>query len=265
MLTDYHIHSRTSIDSKEEIENYCKKAIELGFSEICITNHHEWESVDNGTYNYAMTDEQAEECFAEILEMRKKYPNLKIKFGVEIGYYENREKEILDFIKKFPFDYILGAVHVMDGRFITGEDLVEASKEESIEVYRRYFELLTKAVKFGYMDSIAHIDLPRKQTPLEFSEYKEFVLPLIEVMKEKDMFFEINTGGFRRHMKEQYPTLEFLRLLRESGLTKITMGSDCHSVEEFGCKVQESIDFLKEEGFSGIYTFDKRKPIFNKF
>lgn len=265
MLIDYHIHSNTSVDSAVNIEDYCKKATELGFSEICVTNHHEWESVRDETYNYAMTEEQLNEYYAEILELRKKYPNLKIRFGVEVGYYENKEEEILEFVNKHSFDFVIGAVHFVDGKGITGEVVNDTPKEEKVRLYKRYFELLTKAVKLGYLDCIAHIDLPLKQTPLDFPDYKEFVLPLIEAMKDKDVLFEINTGGFRRHMNEQYPNIELLRLLKENGLEKVTIGSDCHRVSEFGCKVQEAVDLLKREGFSGIYTFESRKPILNKF
>ena len=42
MFCDYHLHTKYSFDSKEEPENTCEKAIELGISEICFTEHFEF-------------------------------------------------------------------------------------------------------------------------------------------------------------------------------------------------------------------------------
>ena len=39
MLADYHIHSRYSDDSEEEMEIIVLSAIEKGFDEICFTDH----------------------------------------------------------------------------------------------------------------------------------------------------------------------------------------------------------------------------------
>ena len=39
MLADYHIHSRYSDDSEEEMEVIVLSAIEKGFDEICLTDH----------------------------------------------------------------------------------------------------------------------------------------------------------------------------------------------------------------------------------
>ena len=39
MLADYHIHSRYSDDSEEDMEIIVNSAIEKGFDEICFTDH----------------------------------------------------------------------------------------------------------------------------------------------------------------------------------------------------------------------------------
>ena len=46
MKMDYHLHTEFSDDSREPMENQVKRAIELGFEEICFTDH-----VDYGVKN----------------------------------------------------------------------------------------------------------------------------------------------------------------------------------------------------------------------
>ena len=43
MLADYHIHSRYSDDSEEDMEIIVNSAIEKSFDEICFTDHVESE------------------------------------------------------------------------------------------------------------------------------------------------------------------------------------------------------------------------------
>ena len=43
MLVDYHIHTEHSDDSIVPIKAYIKRALELGFDELCFTNHIDYE------------------------------------------------------------------------------------------------------------------------------------------------------------------------------------------------------------------------------
>lgn len=46
--SDYHIHSRFSGDSREDLDEILKKAISLGLKEIAITDHLEKDMIDIG-------------------------------------------------------------------------------------------------------------------------------------------------------------------------------------------------------------------------
>ena len=49
MLVDYHIHTEHSDDSSVPIEDYVKKALEMGYEELCFTNHIDYEVPDNAS------------------------------------------------------------------------------------------------------------------------------------------------------------------------------------------------------------------------
>lgn len=42
MLSDFHVHSKFSADSDENLENIINKAISLNMKDICITDHQDW-------------------------------------------------------------------------------------------------------------------------------------------------------------------------------------------------------------------------------
>ena len=41
MLSDFHVHSKFSADSDENLENIINKAISLNMKDICITDHQD--------------------------------------------------------------------------------------------------------------------------------------------------------------------------------------------------------------------------------
>lgn len=266
MLIDYHIHTNYTIDAKGTVDDFCKSAIAKGFKNICFTNHQEWSSVADRSFKFAISGEGWQQYMAEIESAREKYPELRIGFGVELGYIEQWEKDIVSFPKKYPFDYVLGSLHWVNGRLLSG-----IAKEKPVhgldiaEIYREYFRLLNKIIKMGFFDCIAHFDIVKKNLPrVPFSEYRDEVVECIDSMKEHDIGFELNTMGLNHHCRECYPSPEILQLLQKLGIRKVTIGSDSHSPEMLGYKINQGIDMLKKTGFSEICTFSKRKAEYHK-
>jgi putative hydrolase len=79
LRADYHIHSVYSKNrhGKSTIEEIVKKAIELGLEEIAITDH------GPKHYMYGIKRSRITEAKNEIVELRKKFPQIKILFGAE--------------------------------------------------------------------------------------------------------------------------------------------------------------------------------------
>jgi histidinol-phosphatase (PHP family) len=263
MLINYHIHTNYSVDATGTVDDYCKKAIALGFEEICITNHQEWKSAAEGTYRYAIREEGWDRLISEIDQAKKKYPLLKIRLGVELGYSKEYKSEILEFSKKYPFDYVIGSIHWV-GELLYAD--IKMPDEISIEErHRIYFTELNDLIKLKYCDCIGHFDVLHKSTPyLPLIKYRSLIDKCIKSMKENEVGFELNTGGWRFPNKESYPNTEMLKLLHDSGIRKVSIGSDCHNPEDFASGITRGLKLLKKTGFKEIYTFSKRKAIPHK-
>lgn len=76
---DYHVHSVYSKNNhgKSTIEENVEKAIELGLEEIAVSDHGPKHAL------YGIKKENIKKAKDEIIELRKKYPNIKILYGIE--------------------------------------------------------------------------------------------------------------------------------------------------------------------------------------
>jgi histidinol-phosphatase (PHP family) len=249
-MKDYHIHPGYSLDAEGEIFQYVELAIKLGYKEIGFTPHLEISQRRKEKDDFiklkdkivSMRSDWLTHYFSEIERARKKYPKIKIWAGIEVGYYEEEEEDLRAIIKKYPFDYLLGAIHSLAGISITEKKENEELKRNYPDVnnyLQKYFQLLKKAIESNLFTHIAHIDIYKKFGYLLFGEkikelgikYLETILPL---MKKKNISLEINTAGLRQPFKETYPSIEIIRMVRRVGIKKVIIGSDTHYLKDFG-------------------------------
>lgn len=249
-MRDYHIHPGYSLDAEGSLEDYVKMAIKLNYKEIGFTPHLEISKKRKETDDFIKLNNQIVDMrsnwlshyFLEIERIRKKYKEIKIKAGIEVGYYEEEEEEIREIVKKYPFDYILGAIHSLDSISITeakeNDKLIKAFSDVN-QYLERYFYLLRKAIESKIFTHIAHIDIYKKFGYKIFGkDIKELGLKslkgILKLMKERGISLEINTSGFRQTFKEIYPSEEVIRLCKRIGIKRYLIGSDTHYLKDFG-------------------------------
>ncbi|MFX1299017.1 MAG: histidinol phosphate phosphatase, partial [Promethearchaeota archaeon] len=76
-----------------------------------------------------------------------------------------------------------------------------------------------------------------------------------------DLTMEINTGGLRKEIKEQYPSFEIIEEMYELGIP-ILLGSDAHNPNEVGYKFIKMLKLLRKLGYNKLAHFYKRKRTF---
>ncbi len=113
-MIDCHLHTGITIDATGTMEDYCKKAVELGYKYICFTNHVEMPDLVEGVHDYAMDEGEVEEQHEKFLKL-KSVSGLELGFGIELGYSNETEEKSRQFAKEFSFDFVLGSVHKMFG------------------------------------------------------------------------------------------------------------------------------------------------------
>ena len=112
---------------------------------------------------------------------------------------------------------------------------------------------------------MAHPDYYRKflsmiqANPLTYEEYESSVFKAIESLKRYGVGVEVNSSGYRHGIDDCYPTLDLLKAVKEEGIETVTIGSDSHSVEQLGMRLDDAIRRLEEAGYSHICSFEGRR------
>jgi histidinol-phosphatase (PHP family) len=277
MLLDYHVHPDYSIDAGGSMKEYAQKALTKGLSEICFTTHldlvPERIHLDGyvrvqGEY-LSVRDEWIPQYLQEIADLKQIFSSrgLEILAGVEIDYHPDIVDEIHRVVERYPFDYVLGAVHSLDGYSIAvPEDCRDFCRGKTAEeLCQQYFALVIEAIRCGLFDTIAHLDLYKRFSySLYGKKVEEAHLPVwdqvLAAFTESNVGIEINTGNWRKGLAQPSPSVDQLKDLVSCGLSIVTVGSDAHLPHLVGKDISRAIDFAKAAGCQAIYSYRNRVP-----
>ena len=278
-LEDWHTHSELCHHAKGTIKDYVIKAIDLKLDTIGICDHFPYEFLKNieriPYKEYAISLEEIEDYLLIAENLKEKYKSkINVRIGFEVDFFENQEPALNIHLNKIKdrLDYILGSIHILnfnDGRGAWGFDDSRFKEEYQNygpdNVYLEYFKTqqkMLKSTKFD-LDIISHFDLPKKFN--NFPNVKEpienEVVKTLELIKKRDVAMEINTGGLRKDVKQQYPNKEIIQRMYEHDIP-VLLGSDAHSPESIAYEFKRIINMLKEIGYSQLAHFNKRKTSF---
>ncbi|MEM3696320.1 MAG: histidinol-phosphatase HisJ family protein [Candidatus Bathyarchaeia archaeon] len=258
MLVDYHIHTEVSLDAKGSMEDYVKMAKlkklgEIGFSEH-VTFHHikgcPFLPI-NSTY------------LQNFLNL-KANADLPVKLGAEVDFIPKFTEKIEDFVRKFPFDYVIGAVHFIGEWSVDSPSQInEYSKRDILKVYEEYFSLVKKLCQSQLFDILAHPDLIKIFGFKPKTDFSQILEEAAEAMVKYNVCAEINTSGLRRPCQEIYPSEQFLKILQNHNVP-IVFGSDAHEPNDVGRNFKEAIKLAKKAGYTKVCVFNRREREFVK-
>ncbi len=275
-ISDYHTHNQLCKHAAGSLEDYIKAAIKIGLGEIGFCDHFPMYYLPENIpiEKYAMTMDEFPEYINEAERLNDKYnKKISVKLGIEVDYMERQEEEISNVLKKFSdkLDFVFGASHVLIGRFgawcFDDPYFIENYKIYGIDaIYEQYYDKLYHLVESNLFDVVAHFDLPKKfkKFPKNHDRIFEKVINVLESIKRKDMVIEINTSGFRKDVKEQYPSWDIIREMYNLDIS-IILGSDAHLLTEVGYMFKEVLSELKKIGFNQLVRFTKRKKEYIDF
>lgn len=256
-LPDYHIHTARCGHAGGEMYQYVEQAMKLGLREIGFADHIPmyWLEENERDPSLAMPPERLPEYVAEVEKLRSYYRGITIKLGLEVDFipgYEGEARRVLD---AYPFDYVLGSVHYIDGWGFDNPACIEEYQNHDIdELYRRYFQLVQQAARSGLFNVMAHPDLIKKFGYRPKGDLRGLYAETAGVFAESGVCIEINTAGLRAPVEEIYPALEFLHACQKHGVP-VTAGSDAHAPEQVGRGFDLARSLLVRAGYTGVVLF----------
>ena len=265
--SDCHMHTEFSTDSEAPVRAMADAALTRGLTEICITDHYDKDyplvpDVEGTAFLF-----EPEEYFQTLSEVRDEYAGrLDVRTGIEIGLQPHLGEFYRDFIRKHPFDFVIGSVHLMNGKDPYYGEVFEGRSDR--EVYREMFRLTLENLEaVQEFDVLGHIDYVvrygRKQAE-EYScaEFADEIDAILRKVVEMGKGIELNTGGFKFGLGFCNPHPDIIKRYRELGGEIITVGADAHRPEHVAYDFGRADEILKECGFRYYTVFENRKPVF---
>jgi histidinol-phosphatase (PHP family) len=272
---DYHIHTNHSVDARGAVHEYCEQAQKLRLRELCFTNHCELDAFRNdnvirfGNVQQPLTREGLRKMQREVLRAKELYKRsgLTIKFGLEVGYYEGIESRLQEITDGIDFDFMLGSIHCLDHICIdSSRECAQYFSQYSVkDMLLNYYRAIEALIDSQLFDSIGHLDVYKKYGRdfygTEIHTFPEqYLIKIFSMMVEKKIALEVNAAGYRQ-FNEFYPSPTLMKCARQHGISMITIGSDCHKVEDLSGGIKEALEYARSFGFDAVYTFDKRKSV----
>ena len=118
--------------------------------------------------------------------------------------------------------------------------------------------------KSNLFNIIGHIDLIKIFNFIPKKDIKIIAQKAIKEIKKANITVEINAAGFRKPIKEAYPSHAIMELLSDNNIP-ITFASDAHAPEQIGFKKNEIHKLAKAYGYSTCNAFIKKETIVMKF
>ncbi len=263
MLTDYHIHVERGPYTVAWLREFAQQAEAIGIGDWGISEHaYRFLETHPIFYNEWVRPRQTErmdEYFTMIRQAREE--GLGVKFGIEMDYFPGKEKEIAEFLSRYPFDYVIGSVHWINQ---WGIDLSEMKQEwdkrDVVESWRAYFDRIVALAESKLFDIAGHLDLAKifKYIP----ENQEFLLEQYErvakTLAQCGTCIEISTAGLRKPVEEMYPHPLLLETCWQQGVP-IVFSSDAHCPEDVGADFDQALRLAQKVGYQEIQVFSQRK------
>jgi histidinol-phosphatase (PHP family) len=250
MYVDYHIHPlghQGQPYMEELLIPYLVRAQKLGIKEIGFTDHDEY-------LDYFDLD--------VINSIKNRFPDTAIKFGMEISYRPGREQEIKSMAAWFPFDYLIGSVHDLNGWMFDHPAYRQRYSEWDIDqLYQLYYSVMKKLACSGLFDVIGHLDVIKVFGYRPTKNQAPYIEPVLRAISRAGLVVEVNTAGLRKPCAEIYPSRDLLLRCYEQNIP-VTLGSDAHIESDVGRDLDLAIEILYRTGYRRVTVFSQRKRSF---
>lgn len=262
MFADLHLHTKFSFDSNEEMKNYINASKRKGEPVLGFSEHYDYDAVlDGSEISVADIDEYKK----SLDTLRAGSPDREILFGIEFGYRDDSVLKYRELIEKYDFDYVINSVHTLKergdcfhNRFFEGRPLKDS--------YSDYFRAVLESVKadwdYQIVGHIGYVSRYRtgENVRIRYSDFAEIIDEILSEIIRRDKCLEINTStgsSGSRFLPDEDVIARYISL----GGTKLSFGSDAHTVKDYLRKENEVLSFLKTLGIKQLYYYKKRKPI----
>ena len=240
------------------MEAYIERAIELGLQAFGFSDHN---SLPDGRgANVRMQESELDYYVQRVLDLRFQYRGkIEILLGLEMDFIAGQEDYLAQQIARYPFDYVLGAVHYLDPQCQLNAWSPDCPLPVD-EQYARYFAGVRQLAQSGLCDIIAHFDVVKRSGRQPAARGLAEIPATLAAIAKAGICMEINTSGYRHSelaTPQPYPALPIVAQAIQLGIPLI-VNSDAHTPDQVGMRFPEVAEFLRQHGCRQLARFDRR-------
>ena len=265
MYSDSHMHTAFSVDSQAEPAEMAEAAWRKGLPSVCFTDHMDKDYFEEG--REFVIDTPA--YFAVTGKLKEDFQGrMEIRTGIELGLQPHLADFYRDYVQKWPFDYIIGSIHVIGGKDPYYDDFFEGISDR--EAYRMAFEETWENIRlFQDFHALGHMDYvvrygKRQAEDYDPAQYGDLISEILKELIYRGKGLELNTGGLKYGLPFAHPHPWILKRYRELGGEIVTLGADAHKPEHIAWEFGRAREILESCGFRYYAEFTAGKPEFRK-
>lgn len=242
---DCHIHTNFSMDGKENPEDVVLKAIDLGLSHICITDHMDIFYSDPTVLPFNLRS-----YTATLQALKQKYAHkIYLAVGLEVGFTKKNALENKKKLSGYTFDYIIDSVHdVGDSDCYMPSHFSGADRNT---IYAQYLQAVLQSLDVPYLiHTVGHLgyifrNAPYAQKLITDNAFDALLNVIFAKILARGVILELNTSTYGLN-SATLPNVEILKKYREAGGKKICFSSDAHNLsriaEGYEAAAQNALD-----------------------
>ncbi len=259
MKVDLHNHTVLCNHATGSVNEYVEAAIACGTEYFGISDHAPMDYDPQ----YRMSFGQMDLYEQWVNEAKERYgDNITVLLGYEVDYLPGHMDER---VLKRPCDYTIGSVHFIDEwGFDNPEFIGRYDGVDMDEIYTRYFALIEEMAQSGHFNIVGHLDLLKVFNFFPKTDIRMLARNALRAIKKADMAIEINVSGWRKPVREAYPSLGLLEEIAALDIP-ITFGSDAHRSDQIGMFSDEAEALARRVGYTQCALYRNKERTMIKF
>lgn len=251
---DSHMHTPLCKHAEGHPVQYMEHGVAQGLAGIIMTCHS---PMPNGfSSRVRMSPEQFNEYVRLVDEAAEAAPDgFEVLLGLESDFFPGMEGWLRELHGRADFHYILGSVH-----WHIGEYMDAFWHGDPFAFQKQYFEHLAESAETGLFDALAHPDLVKNASPVDwdFERIRPWIEQSLDRIAATGVAMEINTSGLNKSFPEMNPGPGMLSLMAERNIP-VVIGSDSHTPTRVGEGFAEALEAMATAGYESVSLFRERR------
>lgn len=261
-MIDAHVHLEKGPYDVQWIEKFIQYAQSRNIQEIYFLEHthifkecrslydemSKYNHYQNQWFEKKSRNARPLKEYTDFIEAMKEMQfTVKLKFGLEVCYTPEHEEDIRKIKQSYPFDFLVGSIHFMDGWAFS--HMKQPWKKEDYDVhalYCRYYELMVLLAESNLFSGLAHPNSLQCFGAYPVQDYHLEYERIAAALKAHNMYVEQSSGLAINYNDPKLGMNEdLLKAMVRHGVPILT-ASDAHVPENVGRKIREMNDILDE-------------------